>query len=183
MSEQLIEADFEQPMAVVFAALVTALGQERWMAAAAAPDTVIVPRAGTRFGYRRGRRICLGQVLECLRPVSIVIVERFQGPAGSVIVRQRWRIAPLAHATRLSGELRIRTYRCARLQLRFWRSHCNARAFGTCTRISELLRTADSSASVQLAEAHYSGSTGHSNGSKSIVSAKTIRVSGRPIFR
>ena len=174
MLEHRLEARYEQSMSAVFAALVRELGSERWLQDAEPGNDKRLPRTGLRFGYRQKQRLCFGQVLECIRPVSIVLVERYQGPAGCITARQRWRLDPLESATRLSAELRIRTNRFARLQLRFWGTHFRIRAQRTCNHIGVSLRH---SCNAQ------SGSTGQSSGNITIVSANTTNVKGRPILR
>ena len=47
--------------------------------------------------------------LAVMEELLIVLVERYQGPAGCITARQRWRLDPIESATRLSVELRIRT--------------------------------------------------------------------------
>lgn len=170
-----IEVQYQQSMAAVFTALVTELGAQRWLPEEVPARAAVLPRAGLRFGYRQGQRLYSGQVLECLRPVSVVIVEQYQGPAGSIIARQRWRIEALDQATRLRGMLRLETNRFARLQQRFWHAHFSSRIRRTCTRVQRMLAIS--------ARAAYSGVTGQNSGSNSIVSANTSTVSGRPIFR
>lgn len=173
MLELRVEARYQQSMAAVFAALLGELGQDRWLTSAMY-DAAVVPRTGLRFGYRQAQRLYSGQVLECLRPVSIVFAESYRGPAGSISARQRWRVMPLDSATRLSGELRIETNRFARLQLRFWSAHFKSRARRTCARVA---------ASLDASGPPHNDSIGHSNGSVSIVSTKTTSVKGRPTFR
>lgn len=191
MLEHRIEARYEQSMAAVFAALVRELGSERWLQNDDSLDGTNLPRAGLRFGYRQARRFYFGQVLECLRPVSIVIVERYQGPAGSIVARQRWRLDPVDRVTRLSGRLRIETNHFARLQLRFWSAHFRSRAQRTCNRVGACLNLASPDKSAahgdpacrSRAHTGQSGSTGQSSGSISIVRANTTRVKGKPILR
>ncbi|MGD8808194.1 MAG: hypothetical protein PVG24_01245 [Gammaproteobacteria bacterium] len=138
MHKQRVEARFGCPMSAVFDAVARELGAGRWCAA---DETVpLLPRTGLRFGYRHDRRLYCGEVLECLRPVSIVIVERYRGPAGSIAARQRWRVDSLDSETLLTGELRFEPNRFARLQLRFWKSYFASRARRTCSRVQTRLR-------------------------------------------
>ena len=186
-----VESSYAQPMAAVFAALVSELGQQRWLRNGDQSAATGLPRAGLRFGYRQAQRFYSGQVLECIRPVSIVIVERYTGPAGSIVARQRWRVNPLDTATQLSGRLQLETNRFARLQLRFWSAHFKSRAARTCSRVGKILSSAgvdDGDAPVPAGQPgtpghSYSGSIGQRNGSISIVSANTTSVNGKPILR
>jgi hypothetical protein len=198
-----VESSYAQPMAAVFTALVNELGQERWLrnadrSAATEPPRaglpraglprVGLPRAGLKFGYRQAQRFYSGQVLECIRPVSIVIVERYTGPAGSIVARQRWRVNPLDMATQLSGRLQLETNRFARLQWRFWSAHFRSRVKRTCSRVGKMLScaTVDDRAATSGTAARgelYSGSIGQRNGSISMVNANTISVNGKPILR
>ena len=164
---------YEYSMAAVFAALVLELGRERWLQHR---DTDLrLPQTGLEFGYRRRQRCCTGKVLECLRPVSLILLERYQGPAGCIIARQRWRVDPVDTTTRLRCELQIETNRFARLQQRFWHRHFRLLTHRTCQGVAARLRQNDGKTQ--------SDSIGHRNGSSSIVRAKTIIVSGKPILR
>jgi hypothetical protein len=167
-----LAARYEHSMSAVFTALALELGRERWLQNR--DSDVRLPRAGLEFGYRRRQRCCTGKVLECLRPVSLILLERYQGPAGCIVARQRWRIDPLESATRLRCELQIETNRFARLQQRFWHQHFRILAQRTCHEIALRLRRD---------ERDQSDSIGQSQGRSSIVNAKTTSVSGRPILR
>lgn len=191
MLEHQLEAQYEQSMAAVFAALAQELGRDRWLQTDEPNVVSGLPRAGMRFGYRQAQRLYCGQVLECLRPVSLVLVERYRGPAGSIVVRQRWRVDPMDLVTRLSGELRIETNCFARLQLRFWSAHFKSRAQRICNRVSTRLRLGlandatgpGDSARQCKSNSAYRGATGQSNGNISIVKANITSVSGKPILR
>jgi len=200
MLEYRIAVRFERTMAEVFAALVCELAEGRWSDSEESAGSVAVPRAGLRFGYRQARRLYSGEVLECLRPVSIVIVERYCGPAVSILARQRWHVDPLDSATRLRGDVRVETNRFARLQMRFWKSHFTARAQRTCSRVRIRLcangRSAgdlrggapgdapgDARGDAPSDTPAQRSTIGQKTGSVSIVSAKTTSVSGKPIFR
>jgi len=142
MQEQRIEARFDRPMSTVFDAVVLGLGSGRWCGAG--DDRVYLPKAGLRFGYRIDRRLYCGAVLECLRPVSIVIVESYHGPAASIVARQRWRVDCLDSGTRLTAAVHFQPNRFARLQLRFWKSWFLARARQTCARVRARMSCDDS---------------------------------------
>ena len=172
MRVQKLAARYEHSISTVFAALAMELGRERWLQRQ--DKELRLPQAGLEFGYRRRQRCCTGKVLECLRPVSIILVERHQGPAGCIIARQRWRVEPLDAFTRLRCELQIQTNRFARLQQRFWHRHLRILAQRTCQRVATRLHH-DSVCQ--------SDSIGQRSGSSSIVNANTTRVSGRPILR
>ena len=177
-----VEARYEHSMAAVFAMLVHELGAQRWRLNRVNAGPAYLPRTGLRFGYRQARRLYSGEVLECLRPVSIALVERYQGPAGSIVARQRWCLDNVDHLTCLRGVLRLETNHFARLQLRFWKNHFAARLRRTCGQVRVLLE-ANARPQATRNGAAYSGSIGQNNGSASIVSANTSSVNGRPILR
>ena len=179
MPEYRVEARLDATMAAVFAALVHELAEDRW--SDGRETGADLPRAGLRFGYRQARRLYSGEVLECLRPVSIIIVERYCGPAASIVSRQRWRVEPLETATRLRGDIRIEPNRFARLQLRFWRRHFLNRAQRTCSSVRRQLGVGQPE--MLSTQSAHSGTTGQNSGRHSIVSTNTTKVSGRPIFR
>lgn len=186
MLEYRVEAHFECAMADVFAALVRELADGRWSCGEESSARPALPRAGLRFGYRQSRRLYSGEVLECLRPVSIVIVEQYCGPAVSISARQRWSVDPLDSASRLRGDLRIAANRFARLQMRFWKLHFAGRAQRTCSRVRLRLRTSERTNGREIlpvGASAQSGTTGQKTGNTSMVSANTTSVSGKPILR
>jgi hypothetical protein len=127
-------------MSAVFMALAEELARGRWFVADLGSDaTCRLPRPGLRFGYRQNRRLYCGEVLECLRPVSIVIIESWRGPAGSISARQRWRLDSIESETRLAGELCFQPNRFARLHLRFWKAHFAGRVRATCACVAARL--------------------------------------------
>jgi hypothetical protein len=142
MQEQRIETRFDRSMATVFDAVVLELGSGRWSGVGS--ERVRLPKAGLRFGYRINRRLYCGTVLECLRPVSIVIVESYHGPAASIVARQRWRVDCLESGTRLTAAVQFEPNRFARLQLRFWKSWFLARARQTCAGVRARIYREDS---------------------------------------
>jgi uncharacterized protein YndB with AHSA1/START domain len=188
MPDLRIEARFKQPIAAVFAALTRELGEERWLRPNESYHSGGMPQPGLRFGYRQARRMYSGQVLECLRPVSIVLIERYHGPAGLIVFTQRWRLTPSDALTHLRAQLRIEPNRFARFQLRFWSLHFRSRAMRTCRRVDQRLQADANHLSPKQACSHQgdsnqSDSMGHNTGNISIVSANTTSVSGKPILR
>lgn len=181
MDDFSVEARYEQSMAEVFAMLARTLGTRRWLGGEPSASAAKLPRHGLRFGYRQARRLYSGQVLECLRPVSLILVERYEGPAGCIVARQNWRLDPLDQRTRLRGTLRLETNRFARLQMRFWKQHFTARLRRTCSSVQVLLNPVKVEPQQAGQALSYNGSIGHKNGSASIVSANTSKVKGRPI--
>ena len=180
MLEHRMEARFDATMAHVFHALVHALGRGRWSVPVPDAGASGLPRAGTKYAYRYRRRLYAGEVLECLRPVSVVVVERCGGPVWRLAVRQRWRLETLEAATLLRLQLSVEPNCLARLQLRHWHTHFAERAKHTCAHVRQHLpaRTPDSDQGDVTA-----GSTGQKNGSVIIVSTNTTSISGSPIFR
>jgi hypothetical protein len=163
MADAQIETFFDAPMSVVFAALIAELARGRWAAGDSASGSGLLPRPGLRFSYRQGRRLVTGRVLECLRPVSLVIVENSRGAAGSVVIRQRWRVDHRDSTSRLDTELKFDAHRLARLQLGSCESHYIAAARGVCARLQTRLRKSDRSAAClpggaeRIAALHASG--------------------------
>jgi hypothetical protein len=180
MHEHRMEARFDASMASVFTALVLTLAQGRWSVGDEDRAGVGLPRDGMRFSYRHAHRLFSGKVLECLRPVSMTLHERYDGPAATVHARQRWRLVPLDGATLLRADLRVEPNSLARLQLRYWKAHFADRASCTCAGVRQQLLTAVNAESQGETIA---GATGQNKGRVSIVSAKTTSVSGRPILR
>ena len=126
MLEQYHELRLAEPIAVVFAALVRVLARDRWANVAMLEDVTPLPRSGFRYSARRRGRWRHGEVVECLRPVSIVLLETLQRPPSSVRVRQRWRVQPLPSDTRLTCDLRASLNRIANLQRRRWMTRFDA---------------------------------------------------------
>lgn len=183
MNDYCVEARYEQSMAEVFAMLAAELGARRWLSAEQGASEIKLPRTGLRFGYRQAQRLYSGQVLECLRPVSFVLVERYAGPASRIIARQHWQLEPLDQRTRLRGTLRLEANRFARLQLRFWTRHFAGRLRHTCTSVQLRLNPASPQRKFTNGGLPHSGSIGQNSGSASIVSANTSSVKGSPIRR
>lgn len=176
MLELYHEARFAEPMAAVFAALSRALADGRWNDVHAYAGSLALPRTGLRYSARRGGHICHGEVLECLRPVSLVLQETLQRSQWGIGVRQRWRVEPLATETRLCSEIRATLSRIASLQRRHWQARLEAERQRVHAQIrAELARAAEIRAQ--------SGTIGQSIGSVSIVSTKRISVSGKPILK
>ena len=176
MLTQYHETRLSEPIAAVFAALLGALARGRWAVAAAPEELKALPRTGFEYSARSNGRLRRGQVVECLRPVSIVLFETLQRSPSFVRVQQRWRVQPLSSDTRLSCDLRATLNHVANLHKRNWEARFER----------EVLRLIDG-VRVELAtdgpHREASGSIGHSTGSTSIVSAKSKTVNGKPTLR
>jgi uncharacterized protein YndB with AHSA1/START domain len=178
MLELQLTTDFEQPMSAVFTALVRALGEGRWFASGGLEDTAsALPRSGLKYSSRRGGYACSGEVLECLRPVSIVLHESLHRARSGADCRQRWRIEPLESSTRVSCEVRANLSRIAALQKRQW----HARLAEQNRRVCEDIRSELGSEPGMLRP--QSGAIGQRIGSMSMVSTKITTVNGKPILR
>lgn len=177
MLELQLAVDFEAPMSAVFGALVRALGEGRWLAAQDADDALAMPHSGLRYSARRNGYVCSGEVLECLRPVSVVLQESLTRARSGADCRQRWRVEPLTDATRVCCELRASLSRIARLQKRAWQGRLSARCERALVDMRETLARAP------VAPLHHNGVMGQSIGNVSIVSTKMTMVSGKPTFR
>ena len=139
MFEQYHEARLEEPIAAVFAALLRALAVGRWTATTAeSDDLVMLPRTGFHYSSRVKGRLRRGQVIECLRPVSIVMLETLQRTPSFVQVRQRWRVQPLpSDDTRLSCDLQASLNRAANLHRGNWEARFDRES----RRLLETVRT------------------------------------------
>ena len=175
MLERYHEERLAEPIAVVFAALVRALARERWASVAALEDISPLPRSGFRYSVRQHGRWRHGQVIECLRPVSIVLLETLQRSPSCVRVRQRWRVQPLPSETRLSCDLKAHLNRIANLKRRRWIRRFDVEL----CRIVAAVRI-DLDREAQRASA---GTIGQSNGSTAIVSTNARTVNGWPTVR
>lgn len=171
------EARLAQPIAVVFTTLLRALGRGRWTSAGGLEDITALPRSGFQYSARQHGRLRRGEVIECLRPVSIVMLETLHKVPSCVRVHQRWRVQPLPADTRLSCDLRASLNRIANLHRRQW----EARLAREVDRLLEDVR-ADLDASC-AAQGVASGALGQSTGNASIVSRNSRIVNGKPILR
>ena len=174
MLEQYHEARFAPSIALVFAALLRSLAQGRWANMAVYGETAVLPRTGFQYSSRYNGRLRRGEVIECLRPVSIVILETLQRSPSFVRVRQRWRVQPLARDTRLSCDLKAELNRIAHLHRRNWETRFERE-------ITKLLAAVRD----EFAQAHgvASGSVGQRIGNASIVKTNSRIVNGKPILR
>jgi hypothetical protein len=178
MLELQVAASFTAPMSAVFAALVRTLAEGRWFAPGIYEDAIaVLPRGGLKYSSRRDGYTCNGEVLECLRPVSVVLHESLLRARSSVDCRQRWRVEPMDDTTRVCGEIRASLSRIAALQKRQWQ----ARLMAQSNRVCEDLRI-DLAREFSALPPH-SGAIGQSIGKASIVSKNRTTVSGKPIFR
>ena len=176
MLTQYHETKLAEPIAAVFATLLRALARGRWNSTADDAEFIALPRTGFQYSSRRNGRLRSGAVVECLRPVSIVILETLQRSPSFVRVRQCWRVQPLPSDTRLSCDLRASLNRAANLHRRNW----EARFEREITRLLDTVR-----AELEASHAHgvSSGTIGQKSGSVSIVSANKSSVNGKPILR
>lgn len=176
MLELYHEARLAEPISAVFAALLRALARGRWANAVEPDELTAVPRTGFQYSARSRGRLRRGEVVECLRPVSIVLLESLQRSPSFVHVRQRWRVQPLPGDTRLSCELKASLNRMANLQRRHWEARF-ARD------VAQLLDAVRRDLEASRPQGGANGVIGQRIGSASIVNANKSTVNGKPILR
>lgn len=178
MFEHRVEARFEESIATVFGALVGVLAAGRWETLSANLEVApVMPRSGARYSARHAGRLHSGEVLECIRPVSIVLHESAQRSAACAQTRMRWRIEPFESDTCLIGDLKVSLNRFAHFNRRYWHRHFVLQCEQVCALVGARLisgKVVDSSQRVAM---------GQSTGNESIVSANIKTVNGRPILR
>jgi hypothetical protein len=175
MIEQTTELRLAEPIAAVFAALAQVASIGRWDAMLDESQASAVPRRGCRYSGRRRGRVCRGQVVECLRPVSLILNESLERAPSLVEVRWKWRIEPVSKCTLLTQEVRAELNRAASFKRRNWERKLESDGRQLFLQLGARL----SSAQCQPA----AGKTGQTTGNNSIVSAKITSVRGKPSFR
>lgn len=154
MLERYYEVRLSEPIAVVFTALLRALGRGRWVTVAEYEQFTALPRTGFRYSSRTKGRLRRGEVIECLRPVSIVILETLQRPPSFVRVRHRWRVQPLPSDTRLSCDLEASLNRIANLHRRNWEARLDRDMCRLLGSVREELDACRSPAAARVAFGH-----------------------------
>lgn len=176
MPKQCHEAQFAEPMTVVFASLIRALARHRWAEPLGDADALQLPRVGCRYANRRGKVLRLGRVLECLRPVSLTLYETLFDPPCRVRLELRWRLESTEDGCLLRLRVRYRLNGAATLRRRHWNGQIHAH----CARMVAFVRAA----ALREHEPHgEAGVNGQNTGNSSIAVTNTAPVSGRPIFR
>ena len=177
MLEQYHELHVEEPIAVVFGALAVAAAVGRWDSLIDAADRNLLPRGGCQYSSRTKERVCRGRVLECLRPVSLILQETLYQSASRVRLRLRWRVEPIEAGTLLRCDLKAALNGAAVMKRRRWEQELHNECEHLLRSVSQYLqaRRSDQGAAP--------GAMGHSTGNKSIVATKITSVSGKPIFR
>jgi hypothetical protein len=171
------EARLAEPIAVVFTTLLRALGRGRWTSERSLEVFTALPRSGFQYSARHHGRLRRGEVIECLRPVSIVVLETLHKPPSCVRVRQCWRIQPMPMDTRLSCDLHASLNRIANLHRRQWEARFTRE-------VDKLLDDVRSDLDAAChAHRGASGALGQSTGSVSIVSTNNSIVNGKPTLR
>jgi len=114
-------------MTDTFAALVDVVAKGRWGGAALVFGTM-QPRAGCEYAQQRGKVLRRGRVLECLRPVSMTLLETLLDPPCCVKLRFHWRLEPVEAGSFLLLDARYSLNGAAALRGRHWRhridDHC-----------------------------------------------------------
>ncbi len=176
MPKQCHEAQFAEPMTLVFASLIRALARHRWAESLDYGDALPIPGVGCRYANRRDNVLRLGRVLECLRPVSLTLYETLLDAPCRVRLELRWRLEPTEHGCLLRLRVRYELNGAAQFRRRHW----NGRIHAHCTRMLDFVRAAVRRAHESQGEA---GVNGQSTGSSSMATTKTTAVSGTPILR
>lgn len=185
-----IESYLAEPIAIVFHHLIAALANDRWprlddQLLATTTQNVTrravasIPRTGTRYCMRLRRGLRHGEVLTCLRPVSLVLNEITERGPATMQARYQWALEPIAEISRLRCDMRYRLNQFAGLNRRYWHTQC-----------LQVARTADARLKTSLqhraeteTESVQSGSIGKNIGSVNMVNANIRRVNGKPIRR
>lgn len=176
MLERTYELRLSEPIADVFSALAATIAVGRWDTLIDADDQSGLPRRGCRYCTQRRGRVYRGQVIECLRPVSLIISETLHRSPSHVQMRMKWRIEPISDGTILIHEVRAALNRAAGLKRRNWERKIASDASQIFTGIITRLQraTAIQPSTVTI---------GQSTGNRVIVNAKMTNVSGKPILR
>jgi hypothetical protein len=177
MLEHRREIRFMAPIAPVFSALARALAAGRWDAAIDARDGIYVPRRGCRYSVQRKGRLCRGQVLECLRPVSLIVQETLYRGPSRVAIRYKWRVEPVDGGAVLECEIRALLNRAASLHRRNWEQKIARDCARLLAAVGQRLESADWS------QGSANGVRGQNAGNNSIVNTKISAVNGKPSFR
>jgi len=95
----------------------------------------VQPRAGCVYAQQRGKVLRRGKVLECLRPVSITLLETLLDPPCCVRLRLHWRIEPVDAGACVLLDARYSLNGAAALRGRHWHERIHAH----CARMLEAL--------------------------------------------
>ncbi|HEX9878304.1 MAG TPA: hypothetical protein VGC50_16825 [Gammaproteobacteria bacterium] len=175
MPRQRHEARHDDPITVVFSALVRALGRHRWADELATENAAELPVIGRSYVHRNGTVVRHGRVVECARPVSLTLYESLFDPPCRVRLRYRWRLEPLDSATLVLLDARYELNRPAYLNRKHWHAQIDAH----CGRLFLALgaNLAD------LARQGAAGVNGQRSGSSNMTVMKTTTVNGKPSFK
>ena len=177
MLEQHRELRVAEPIAIAFAALAASVSIGRWHSALDEGRGSSMPREGCRYCFRMGRALRRGQVLECLRPVSLVLHETHTQSASRLRLRLKWRIEPIPDGTLIFGDIQAVLNGAALLQRRKWERLLDDESSRVLASVERRL------GHLAHAQSATRGPIGQSSGSKAIVKTKMTTVSGKPIFR
>lgn len=174
--KQCHEAEFAEPLTVVFNGLIEGLARHRWAEGLDHGSGPPIPKVGCRYANRRGKVLRLGRVLECLRPVALTLYETLFDPPCRVRLELRWRLEPIESGCLLRVRVRYQLNGAAQFRRRHWNGQIHAH----CERMLGFARAAVRRAREAHGEA---GVNGHSTGNSSIAVTKTMSVSGTPSLR
>lgn len=171
------ERRLPESMAEVFGALLLAVAPGRWNNDLAGENTrAQAPRMGCRYSAQRRGRLCRGEVLECLRPVSLVIRESLHRSPSCVDLRLQWRLQPVDGGTIVRYQVSAVLNRAANIKRANWQKKLRRDSDRMLAIMCRVLqdRQRDQSAT---------GSIGQTRGNNNIVTTKIKAVSGKPIFK
>jgi hypothetical protein len=167
----------EISMARIFRALLEALAPGRWDVAAGEGEAPIEPSAGFRYRRRLSGGTRYGHVIECLRPVSLILVETYFQGRYKRRVRLRFRVQPVGEQTRLLLDAAIEFNAAALVRKR--------RSLRRVSRECEALLQSMQAKIVASRDCQggKTGVAGHNKGKSNIVTTKITTVNGRPVLR
>jgi hypothetical protein len=136
VQKQRHEVEVRCALTAAFAALVAVVAKGRWGSGAALLGTA-QPQPGVEYTQQRGKVLRRGQVLACLRPVSITLKETLLDPPCCVQLRLHWRLEPTEAGAHVVLDARYALNGAAALRRRHW----HERIHGHCARMLDALES------------------------------------------
>ena len=141
MQKQRHEIEVGCALTEAFAALVAVVAKGRWGGAAILLGTA-QPQPGVHYTQQRGKVLRRGQVLACLRPVSMTLKETLLDPPCCVELRLHWRLEPTDAGACVVLDARYSLNGAAALRRRHW----HERIHGHCSRMLGALKSCSAQA-------------------------------------
>lgn len=135
MQKQRHEIELGCALTAAFAALVAVVAKGRWSAGIALEAAQ--PHTGCRYSQQRGKVLRRGQVLACLKPVSMTLKETLLDPPCCVELRLHWRLEPTDAGACVVLDARYSLNGAAALRRRHW----HERIHGHCARMQDALKS------------------------------------------